>query len=136
MKIGKIFIAAVVITIFATIFAMLTCGGYFNWVYKLQPVDVWKPMNGGPSVSFYVIQFFLNLIFVVIYVLFSNGIPGKNKYVKGLVYGLAVFAVGMLPGMFATYFFQTINPIVIVYWTVWGFVQTPLKGLIASTIIE
>jgi hypothetical protein len=78
----------------------------------------------------------LNLLFVAVYALFLKGIPGPNKYVRGLVYGLAVFAVGMLPGMFATYFFQTINPVVIVYWTAWGFVINPVKGLIASTIYE
>jgi len=136
MKIGKLLLATVLIMLFATIFGMITCGGFFSWVYKLEPINVWKPMTGAPSVMFYVVEFFLNMIFVGVYVLFLKGIPGPNKYVRGLVYGLAVFAVGMLPGMFATYFFQTINPAVIVYWTVWGAVLNPIKGLIASTIYE
>ncbi|MEI8377049.1 MAG: hypothetical protein WCF95_00770 [bacterium] len=136
MKIGKLLLATVAITVFMTIVGMLTCGGAFNWVYQLEPINVWKPMTGPPSISFYIAEIFLNMIFVTVFAVFSKGIPGKNKYIKGLVYGLAVFAVGMLPGMFMTYFFQTINPIVIAYWTIWGFTLTPLKGLIASTIYE
>lgn len=136
MKIGKILFAAAMITLFATIFGMLTCGGFFSWVYKLEPINVWKPMTGAPSAIFYVVEFLLNTIFVAIFALFLKGIPGPNKYVRGLVYGLAVFAVGMLPGMFATYFFQTINPVVIIYWTVWGAIINPVKGLIASSIYE
>ena len=136
MKIKKILLAAILVTIFATIVGMLTCGGFFNWVYKLEPVNVWKPMTGPPSISFYVVELFLNAIFVFVYALFSKGIAVSNKYLKGLAYGLAVFAVGMLPGMFATYFFQTINPVVIIYWTVWGAVLNPLKGLITAAIYE
>ena len=136
MKIRKILLATLAVTLFASIVGALTCGGFFNWVYKLEPVNVWKPMTEAPSLIFYVVEFLLNMIFVGVYALFLKGIPGKNKFIRGLVYGLAVFAVGMFPGMFATYFFQSINPIVIVYWTVWGFVLKPLNGLIAAAIYE
>jgi len=76
----------------------------------------------------------LNIIFVVVYALFCKGIPGKNKLVKGLVFGLCVFAVGTLPGMVATYSFMTVATTVVVYWTIMSLVQTPLKGLILAAI--
>jgi len=38
MKIGKALIAAAVVSVFGTIFAGLTCGWLFNWVYKLEPI--------------------------------------------------------------------------------------------------
>lgn len=134
MKIGKITLASIAITVFVIIVAMLTCGSTFNWVYQLNPTNVWKPMVNGIDPLYYLAEFVASLLFVLVYVILQKGIPGSNKYTKGLVYGLAVFSVGMLPGMFATYFFQVINPIVIIYWTIWGLIVTPLKGVIASAI--
>ena len=37
MKIGKIVIAGAAVTIFNTIIGLVTCGGVFSWVYKLEP---------------------------------------------------------------------------------------------------
>ncbi len=45
MKLSKILIAAVVVAIFNILVGMVTCGGVFSWVYKVEPVNVWKPMQ-------------------------------------------------------------------------------------------
>lgn len=136
MKKRKILLASALVTLFAIIFGILTCGTNFNWVYHLEPVNVWKPMTGAPQPLFFAAEFFLSMLFVIVYALFSNGIPGKNKYIKGLVYGLAVFSVGMLQGVFSTYFFMTVNHVVLVYWTIWGLIAIPLKGLITAAVYE
>lgn len=133
MKIGKVLMAGVVVTIFNTVVAMVTCGGIFNWVYQLEPTNVWKPMeSGGPEPLFYAGSLILGIIFAAVYDLLNKGIPAPNKFVRGLVYGLCVWAVGMLPGMLATYSFMTVAPIVVIYWTLFGLVQTPLAGLVVS----
>jgi hypothetical protein len=134
MKIGKTIIAAVAVTIFNAIVGMVTCGGIFSWVYKLEPTNVWKPMSGGPGVMFMVGSFVLSLILALVYALIQKGIPGGNKFVKGMVFGLCVWAVGMLPGMFATYAFMNIAATVVVYCTVLGLIKTPLEGMIISAI--
>ncbi len=134
MKIGRLFIAGVAITIFDAIIGGITCGGIFNWVYKLEPTNLWKPMDGPPGVMVYVGMLVLNLVFVFVYALFLKGIPGKNKLVKGVVFGLCVWAIGILPGMFATHTFMTVATTVVIYWTILGLVQTPLKGLILAAI--
>ena len=134
MKIGKIVIAALAISLFGAIFAGLTCGWLFNWVYKLEPTNVWKPMEGAPGLSFHIISLLLNTVFVVVYALLRNGIPGKNKVSKGIIYGLCVWAVGMLPGMFSTYYFMTVATGVVIYWTVLGLIELPLKGVIIAAI--
>ncbi len=136
MKKRQILLASILVTIFAIIFGIITCGGYFNWVYKLEPVNVWKPMTGTPQPIFFVAEFFLSMLFVIVYALFSKGIPGKNKYIKGLVYGLAVFSVGMLQGVFSTYFFMTVNHVVLIYWTIWGLIAIPAKGIITAAVYE
>ncbi|MBN2191055.1 MAG: hypothetical protein JW728_07600 [Candidatus Aureabacteria bacterium] len=133
MKIGRILIATLAITVFEAVVGAVTCGGVFNWVYQLEPVNVWKPME-APGVTYYIGAIILNFIFVLIYAALRKGIPGKNKLIKGLVFGLCVWAVGMLPGMFATYMFMTVAPTVIIYWTIMGLIQSPLHGLIASSI--
>jgi hypothetical protein len=40
----------------------------------------------------------------------------------------------MLPGMFATRAFMTVNPTVVVYWTILGLIKSPLEGIIIAAI--
>jgi hypothetical protein len=134
MKIGKILVAAAAVSVFGAIFAGFTCGWLFNWVYKLEPTNVWKPMNGPPGLAFQIGGFLLNIVLAVVYALLRKGIPGRNKLTKGLIFGLCVWAVGMLPGMFSTYSFMTVATGVIIYWTILGLVETPLRGLIIAAI--
>jgi hypothetical protein len=134
MKIGKILIAALALSVFGMIFGGLTCGWLFNWVYKLEPTNVWKPMAGPPGLAFQIGGLLLNMVLAVVYALLRKGIPGKNKLAKGILFGLCVWAVGMLPGMFSTYAFMTVATGVVIYWTLIGLVELPLKGLIISSI--
>jgi len=134
MKIGKILLAGVVVTIFNMVVGMITCGGIFSWVYNLEPTNVWKPMNGGPGVKFMLASLVLSVVLAFVYALINKGIPGKNKFVKGAVFGLCVWAVGMLPGMLATHVFMTVATTVIVYWTILGLIKTPLEGMIIAAI--
>lgn len=134
MNIKKLILAIVVVGIFNFLVGMFTCGGVFSWVYKLEPVNVWKPMT---SVSFPLMlagMFLVDVLFVLVYAIIKNGVPGKNKYTKGLFYGLLVVLVGLVPGMISTYTYMTVATTVVVYWTIWGFIVSPLKGLIAAAI--
>ncbi|MBU0533924.1 MAG: hypothetical protein KJ887_03895 [Candidatus Omnitrophica bacterium] len=135
MKIGKIVIAGVVVTVFNAIVGMLTCGGIFSWVYKLEPINIWKPMgSSGPGAMFMIGSLILSIVLSFVYTLINKGIPGGNKFTKGIVFGLCVWAVGMLPGMFATYAFMTVSTTVVIYWTILGLIKTPLEGMIIATI--
>jgi len=134
VKKGKILIAALVASLVGAIFAGVTCGWLFNWVYKLEPTNVWKPMDGPPGLAFYIGSFLLNVVLAVVYALLRKGIPGKNKLTKGLIFGLCVWAIGMLPGMFSTYSFMTVATGVVIYWTILGLVEMPIKGLIIAAI--
>ena len=134
MKIGKVVISGIVVTVFNAIVGMVTCGGVFKWVYELEPVNVWRPMEGAPGASFFAGSLVLSLVLVLVYALINKGIPGQNKLVKGLVYGLCVWAVGILPGTFATYYFMTVAPTVVIYWATLGLIISPLKGLLIAAI--
>ncbi|MFH2137767.1 MAG: hypothetical protein ABII88_04600 [Candidatus Omnitrophota bacterium] len=134
MKFGKILLAALVITIVDAVIGGVTCGGVFNWVYRLEPISVWRPMEGPPGSVVYAGMLVLNIIFAFVYALLINGIPGKNRLTKGLLFGLCVWAVGLLPGMFSTYIFMVVSTTVVIYWTVSGLIHIPLKGLILAAI--
>jgi len=136
MKIGKVLVAGVVVTIFNAIFGMLTCGGIFSWVYKLEPTNVWKPMNGAPGPFFMIGSLILSIVLASVYALLNKGIPGSNKFIKGFIFGLCVWAVGVLPGMLATYSFMTVATTTVVYWVLIGLVKTPIEGLIIASIYE
>ncbi|MHC4122638.1 MAG: hypothetical protein ACYSSI_03615 [Planctomycetota bacterium] len=133
MKAGRILIAGIAATIFGAVFGTLTCGWLFKWVYTLEPTNIWKPIEAPPP-AYFIGALVLNLVFAFIYALLNKGIPGKNRFIKGIVFGLCVWAVGVLPGMLATYFFMTIHPGVVLYWTIGGLIQTPITGLIIAAI--
>ncbi len=134
MNIKKILIATLAVTVFDAVIGGLTCGWLFNWVYKLEPTNVWKSME-APGVMFYIGAIVLNAIFVLIYAWIHKGLPISKKLIKGLAYGLGVWALGILPGMFATHMFMTVACGVVVYWTISALIQVPLKGLITAAII-
>lgn len=134
MKIGKVLLTSFVVSVFHIVFGALTCGWLFTWVYAIEPVNIWKHMDGPPGLGFNLGTFLLNVIFVIVYVLLKKGVPGKTKFTKGLVFGLCVWAIGILPGMFVTAYFMTIAPVVVVYWVLIGLIETPLKGLIAALV--
>lgn len=91
-------------------------------------------MEGAPGAMFMLGSLLLNTILSFVYALINKGVPGKNKLVKGAVFGLCVWAAGMLPGMFATYAFMTVATTVVVYWTALGLIKTPLEGIIIAAI--
>lgn len=134
MNIKKIILAVVIVALFNIMVGMLTCGGVFNWIYKLEPTNVWKSMENFSFPIMIASTFFVDLIFVLVYVLINKGIPGKNKFTKGLLFGLLVWMIGLVPGMISTYLYMTVSTTVVIYWTIWGLVVSPLKGLIAAAI--
>ncbi|NLF83051.1 MAG: hypothetical protein GX568_03585 [Candidatus Gastranaerophilales bacterium] len=134
MNIKRLLIATLAVAVFSFIFGMLTCGWLFNWVYQLEPTNVWKSMENFPFALYIVSLLLVELIFVYVYALINKGIPGQNKVAKGALYGLIVWAAGLIPGMVCTYMFMTVATTVVIYWTIQGLVMLPLKGIIAASI--
>lgn len=133
MRVKRMLIAGVVSRMAGTILGIVTCGGIFNWVYALEPTDIWKPMAGPPPIWFNVASLALGIILALIYALLYRGIPGRG-IVKGLVFGLFVWLVGTVPGMLATYTFMRIATGVVIYWTIQGLVVLLVEGIIIAAI--
>jgi len=134
MKVIKLIVATLLATIFSIIFGMITCGGYFSWIYEIEPTNVWKPIEQFSFPVYLVATLYVDFVFVLTYSLLSKSVPGQNMLTRGISYGLIVWAVGIIPGMISTYLFMTVAKQVIIYWTIWGFVSYLFKGLIVSGI--
>ncbi|MEK9149510.1 MAG: hypothetical protein AAB267_05630 [Candidatus Desantisbacteria bacterium] len=133
MRVGRMLIAGVVARIAGTIFGIATCGWLFNWVYTLEPTEIWKPMAGPPPIWFNAASLGLGIVLALVYALLYRGIPGKG-IVKGLVFGLFIWLVGTLPGMLSTYTFMRVATTVVIYWTILGLVALLVEGAIIAAI--
>ena len=137
MKWGRIVISAIAATVFNVIYGTATCGWLFKWIYAIEPTNVWKPEStytGAFWVKMLVGSLVLWFFFAAVYGLFSKVLTMDCKFCKGASYGLIVWLVGMLPGMWATYSFMTVAPQVIIYWTVSGIISLMISGMIVAGI--
>lgn len=138
MNIKRVLIAGIAVTIVGAIFSMLTCGWLFNWVYLLEPTNVWKPMEDLGGMWYLWVNLgglFIGIIFALVYALLYKGIP-KTGVRKGICYGFLVWLIGTVPGMFATYMFMAVATTVVIYWTVSGLVQYLLLGAVIGLIYK
>jgi len=133
----KLFITAIIVSIASFIISGVTCGWLFNWVYLLEPINVWKPIvyGGNFMATSLAGTFVMMTILVGVYEYIRNGIPLKGIK-KGLCLGTMVWLVGILPGMWATYMFNTTNTIVLIYWAIQGLVKYLIIGAIIAWMYE
>ena len=135
MNLKKVLIAGVVIWILSSVLGWFTCGWLFNWVYELPP-NIWNSPEVimGNMLWNALATLVVSMAFVFVFALFYKGIPGKGVK-KGIVYGLAVWLVGVLPQV-SMPFFMTISTGVVVYWIISGLVFKMLYGAIAAAIYK
>ncbi|MEK9165345.1 MAG: hypothetical protein AAB525_00605 [Patescibacteria group bacterium] len=140
MNYKKIMLAGSAAGIVHIIFGTLTCGWLFKGIYLIEPTNVWKfTGQSGFSGSQIAIMTIGNIVIGVIlagaYAWLKAGIPGAGIK-KGLNYGLALWLVGTLPGMFSTYMFMTVATAVVLYWIVIGLVNYLILGVIIAKIYK
>ena len=131
---GKKLLATVAVFVFKMIAGVTLCGGIFSWVYTLAPTNVWRPM--GPSKRLFIGLFLASLLFVAVYKIVGKAFEGMGVVKKGLMYGLCIWAAGIVPGMIMTYIFMTVNTTVVIYWTIMTLVVTPVQGVIVSVLLR
>ena len=134
MKIGRIVLLGFVLTVFGIIVGNVFCGNLFSWVYQLEPTFVWRDMKDIDFMKFNAFFVLLNIILAFVYVIIHKSLPGSNKFVKGICFGLMVWLIGILPGMVSTNAFMVVADGVIVYWTIFEFFNNIIKGVIISLI--
>jgi hypothetical protein len=134
----KLFITAIILAVVSSLFNWLTCGWLFNWVYLLEPLSVWKVVDVQSTtflITSLVSSFILMAILTGVYEEIRKGIS-CNGITKGLCFGTMVWLVGILPGMWGTYVFQSMNTTVVIYWLIQGLVKYLIFGAIIAYMYE
>lgn len=138
MKLKRVLVASVLITVAGIFFTMVTCAGVFRWVYDLPP-NIWleaeEMVSSKNMVASYLVGFLRSLLFVLVYVWIYKGLPGKGIG-KGLNYGFIVWLVGSFSGMITMPFYMAINVVVVVYWILQGLVLNVLNGAIVAAVYK
>jgi len=138
MNIKRIALASIVIWIVGSVFAMLTCGWLFNWVYEIPPI-IWKPveemMATNNMVTSYVLGLIVSIIFVSVYAWLYDKLPGKGAK-KGMTYGFIVWLVGALSGTMTMPLYMTIAVTVVVYWIIQALILNLIIGAITGAIYK
>lgn len=130
----RLLVAAVGMSVFDIVFGMISCGWLFSWIYKLEPTSVWRKMDGGPGLFFMAGMLVLHFALAVVYSYLHIGIPYETLYMKGLFFGLCLWAVSTLPMVLSTYTFMNVANGVLVYWTFSLLIQKLAKALIVAFI--
>lgn len=137
MKWGRIILATIVVTVFQAIWGMVTCGWLFNWIYMLEPVSIWTPQEAMTGQFWGILHggnLLLTFFLVLVFALVHKAIVSKCACCTGMKFGLFVWLIGVLPGMFAMHMFMVVNPTVIAYWTISGLVNLLITGAIIAGI--
>lgn len=133
MKIGKVVLAGIVVGILHVIWSWITCGWLFNWVYSIEPVNIWKATENIPFLLMSVSNIVFAFLLALVYALIRKGLPGKGV-IKGLWFGLFVWLVGPLPGNFILGLCSTMAQQVIIYWIAIFLVTLLWEGLLIAAI--
>lgn len=128
MNYKNIVIAGIVAAIISFVINAVTCGWLFSWVYALEPTSIWKPMTEFPWIASIIGTVIIGIILAAVYAYIHKGLPAESGLKKGVQYGLILWLVGMIPGMYATWFTMTVNNTVIIYWAAQGLIKYLLMG--------
>jgi len=140
MDTKKIILAGIAATIVYPVWYWLNFlinAWFLNWTYQLESKNIWMLMK-NLEMEFMGIDFItlifsgliLGMILALVYAILYKGIPGQGIK-KGLCFGLLVWAVCGLPGIF----FVAITGLSI-YWTLSELVKLLILGAVIAAIYK
>ena len=142
IKIGRLIISAIIITIVAQLIdwggAMLGLGYYKDPAYAKVWSKLMMPTAGPPPPSFMayslLFAFISAVLFVLVFQILRQGVPGSGPAMKGLTYGFLVFLIAAIPGMLSMYLLINLPVGLLWIWTAECFIVYLLTGLIVGAI--
>ncbi len=144
LPLGKIIITAIIYMIISQVIHFI--GAMVTMTYYMDPQyhKVWSvfmmPVAGPPPLSFTLLGLAFALInasiFVSVYAIIKNGIPGQIPIQKGLMYGFLVFLLVGVSFFLALLLLVNLPINLLVYWLFEGLVIYLINGLITAKIIK
>ena len=123
-------LAGVVIIIMGMVFGALSAD-----MYKMSPKALWKPMGGDWFTKMVIFDFVTGLILAYVFSMIKGSLPGAGL-MKGISFGIMIFAVGTFLGLTMTYLTMAVRTKMIAVWALNGLVNYLLAGLIFEFIDE
>lgn len=136
MNVKRLFLSAVALTVFHFFWGWLTCGWLFTSFYSLPPTEVWRSMENVGASYWTLVNagyFIIALIYTFVYSKVGKLIAG-NWLKKGLVYGLFLWLLTEVTGVYYSYNFMTINKVVLIYWLINGLISLLITGALIALI--
>ncbi|MCD4826115.1 MAG: hypothetical protein K8S55_16105 [Phycisphaerae bacterium] len=134
-RLAKSVLAGVVVGVLGIGWGWLTCGFLFNWVYRLAPTNIWVKPDDMPFDMMAVTSVLFAILLAIVYSQISKSLPGRSVVVKGLWFGVIVWLVGALPGIYSMLLYTTFAYQVVIYWLVNALVAGLWKGVIIALIV-
>jgi len=138
--IWKAFWAVVFGFLLLAIVEALGSGGYFSWVYELQPARAWSLSPGEPfsrewHVHINLARLLRVILFVLVYCALYRGIPGKHL-MKGIYFGIAVWLTGIVPELATNAVRMALATGFVVYWLIASLFKAVMLGLVTSSFMD
>jgi hypothetical protein len=139
VKLGRAAVAGLVANVLSFI---VGGGGYqlFGWVFELEPRGVWKwspektaEMSFGWWAFLIGGNTLLAIVYALVYAVLYHGIPGTG-FRKGLVFGLIVWLVGVVPAIFTMYVLVNIHGGALLYFLTQSLVEHLVYGAAVALI--
>lgn len=127
-------LAVVAVFAFKIISGMFLAGCVLNMLDHPEFANVSRIL-AAPGKRYYFGTLLVSFFFVLVYKLFGKALTCQSKIKKGLVYGLAVFALGVVPDQIGHYVYMTLDPVVSLHWTIIGLVLTLAEGVVVASIL-
>ena len=140
----KILLAGVLFAVLAQVIHSI--GAFFGMPYFTDPdyLCLWSrimmPGAGNPPVSFYFISISFSIItgllFSVVYYVLENHIPEKTTVKRGLVFGIMLFAVNVIPIMLSTSLIFNVPSGLVWIWALDGLIIDLLGGMLIARVLK
>jgi hypothetical protein len=138
--VGAAIVVTVVSYIINTIGAFATMDYYFDPAYFSVWSKIMMPTAGPPPQEFaiysLILGFIAALLFVFVYGRVKSVFNGKNAMKSGMCYGMLVFLVGTLPGMFSMSLLINLPAGLLVAWTIFGLIMNMVGGVIVAKMMK
>lgn len=139
MNIKKIVFTGMIIGIVSNIYGIITCRWLFKWVYLIDSPNIWKisMLTGNTSwlISMGMIRILISIITTLGFAILYKGLPFKGAK-KGIVYGLLIWLIGLLPSRILLYLSMNLSAAIIIYWILNELVSYMLLGVVIGILYE
>lgn len=143
-SVWRMFLASVVLLIIATIVHNLDALVAMDYYTNPEYFSVWSklmmPNAGPPPTSFFALSalftFIGSLIFVIVYFVFKNAVPGKSLLWKGLMFGFLMFLMVGVYSALSMILIINLPFQLIVLWTAEDLIIKLVGGITTAYIVK